>query len=514
MNVPQQILNVVTAPARWGFPIRIGISVGVILTIVTTSLWIIYGFDPRLVNLGNYMSWSRIALLLGLLIAVSLSTWLTIRIWSGGVFFPDRGIDREFAAGIRAMRTRGITPATLPIQLLLGAPSAAESTRFVSRTSSVLRSDSKTDDAASIQWLASSQAITLSPIECGLLNLTLQRLGSISNHASVEPMSDAFDPLLTTLQQVGLENGRPSTSQGRHLLPFIQARPGQVRQTLFTDAEANTARDRLQQVCERLVKVREPLCPLNHLVIRLPASLLLQYPAYASDIARALRSDLELIAHTLRLDATVSVVIEDWQSHPGFVELIRRLGPHAAENLLPGCHCNVESASSQEQLATIADLACADIENHIYEIFQRPDALTHAGNSRLYQLLSDIRVILRPTLTEILVGGIAAREEHAQSCGGLPVSGCFLMATGETPPSLGFAAPFGRHAEAMQERLAWHPRQQTTDRLCRYASRALLAMSLGLLLTFAGMAGRAVIQAATHSPSEYPVEGNVHVFLD
>ena len=96
----------------------------------------------------------------------------------------------------------------------------------------------------------------------------------------------------------------------------------------------------------------------------------------------------------------------------------------------------------------------------------------------------------------------------------LPVSGCFLMATGETPPSLGFAAPFGRHAEMLQERLAWHPRPRRTDRFCRYASRALLAMSFALALTFLGMAGRAAVQTATHAPVEFSVEGNVHVSVD
>ena len=192
----------------------------------------------------------------------------------------------------------------------------------------------------------------------------------------------------------------------------------------------------------------------------------------------------------------------------------QELGPHAAENLMPGCYCNVESRSTPEQLIAIADLACADIEGHIDEIFQRPDALTHAGNSLLYQLLSDVRVILRPTLTSILVGGIAERESRETSNFKLPVSGCFLMATGETPPSLGFAAPFGRHAEMLQERLAWHPRPRRTDRFCRYASRALLAMSFALALTFLGMAGRAVVQTATHAPVEFSVEGNVHVSVD
>ena len=514
MNVPQQILNVITAPTRWGFPIRMGVSIGVILTIVTTSLWIIYGFDPRLVNLGNYMSWTRIALLLVLLVAVSLSTWLTIRIWTGGVFFPDRSIDREFAAGVRAMRTRGILPSSLPINLLIGSPTAEDSTRFVSQTSSVLRSDSKIESAATVQWLASSQAITLSPIDCGLLNLTLKRLETISGKRDPEPNPDAFDPLLTRLRQVGWEPNPMSSSPGSHLLRFIQERPGHIHPTLFTDAEATVARDRLQQVCERLIKVREPLCPVNHLVIRLPATLLLRHPGYADEIARVLRSDLEIIWETLQLDATVSIVIDGWQRHPGFVELIRRLGPHAAENLMPGCYCNVESRSTPEQLIAIADLACADIEGHIDEIFQRPDALTHAGNSLLYQLLSDVRVILRPTLTSILVGGIAERESRETSNFKLPVSGCFLMATGETPPSLGFAAPFGRHAEMLQERLAWHPRPRRTDRFCRYASRALLAMSFALALTFLGMAGRAVVQTATHAPVEFSVEGNVHVSVD
>ncbi|WP_166819889.1 type VI secretion protein IcmF/TssM N-terminal domain-containing protein [Thalassoroseus pseudoceratinae] len=514
MNVPQQILNVITAPARWGFPIRVGISVGVILTIVTTSLWIIYGFDPRFVNLGNYMSWTRIAILIGLLIAVSLSTWLTIRIWSGGVFFPDRAIDREISAGVRAMRSRGITPASLPIHLLLGSPTAEESTRFVSRTNSVLRSDTKADSAATIQWLASSQAITLAPIDCGLLNLTLRRLDSITQTSSGKSSADTFDPLLTTLQQVGWEADASTATSGGHLLSFIQEHPGQALTNLFTDAEASVAQNRLQQVCERLVKVREPLCPINHLVIRLPASILLRHAGYAGEIARALRWDLEQARESLQLDATVSVVLDGWQEHPGFVELIRRLGPHAAESLLPGCHCNVESRSTKTQLASIADLACADIENHIYEIFQRPDALAHAGNSLLYQLLSDIRVILRPTLTEILVGGIAEREDDPDPHTALPVAGCFLMATGETPPALGFAAPFGRHAETLQERLVWHPRQRTTDRVCRFASRTMLAMSLVLAVTFLGIAGRAILQTASHASTDLPVEGNVHVSVD
>ncbi|MCA9071379.1 MAG: hypothetical protein KDA84_20770, partial [Planctomycetaceae bacterium] len=482
MKLPKPTFKMMSFPARLGFPVRVGLCLGLLLIVVTIGIWVAYAFDPRFVNWGNYMTWPRALILSALLIGASVSTWLAVRIWFGGGFCPDRQIDREFTAGIQAMRTRGITPASLPIHVLLGSPSSEKSTQFVSRTNLQLRCDTQTEYPATIQWLASSQAITLSPIDCGLLNLTLKQLDinsqGICSQQAKGKSSEAIDPLLATLQRAGLEPGDSAMLPVGNLLKFISNQPGQAKSKIYSDAEATLAQDRLQQVCERLNKVREPLCPINHLVIRLPAPVLLQHPSYAAEIGRALRYDLELIRETLGLDVAVSVVVEGWQHHPGFVELIRRLGPHAVETLLPGCHCNVESESTSKQLTAIADRACADIENHIYEIFQRPDALTHAGNSRLYQLLSDVRVILRPVLTEILVGGLAQRDSDAGLQRTVPISGCFLMATGETPPFQGFAAPFGKHAESLQERIAWHSRQVRTDRVCRLASRLTLALSL------------------------------------
>ena len=494
------------------------------LVLLLIGIWISYTCSPRHIPWSAYMSWSRGGILAALIIGVAAVAYFTIRTWLSDDR-ADRSIRSIWSAGLQELRHHGLPLDGLPIHLILGAGTGDEADRLI-RSSGVYRFVQQPRGTAEFTFSANPTRLCLNAGGVGRLALARSALADEINRwspdddsrllellpaASTESQGSCpdADGLLLTLQKLGLEPTDGSEDEpaaeddwqsggggGTALKSPPQAPAARaVAQpiTLLKDplearpapqwslAEAAAADRKLIQLASLIRAGRRPLCPVNRILVVVPAALLLSGSPRIADLQRALRRDLEILKETLQVNAPVTVLISGLESHPGFSELIRRAGPQVVQQQTLGQAVEVGSITNPAQMESLAINACGQVEDAIYALLRKDSSLSSPGNLALYRLLCDVRTGIRQSLRDLLVGTFAA-EKAGNSAPGQSVAGCYFCASGTSPQQTGFVEPVLRLQDRAQEELEWFPSALERDALHRLLSRA------GWLAT-AGLAG-------------------------
>ncbi len=244
---------------------------------------------------------------------------------------------------------------------------------------------------------------------------------------------------------------------------------------------------RLEYVCQRLRRERQPVCPCNGVLTLLPFEIIKRGETEGVEVQRAAKADLEILRQVLALRCPIIALVSGMETEPGFRELMRRVGPKRAKQQRFGHRFNVWNPPIPDQIQALAAHACKAFEDFTYMLFQEKDGLTQYGNRKLYSLLCCVRSTLRTRLTNTLVAAYADETTDLYGSGeALLFGGCYFAATGDTEDRQAFVK--GVLVDRLMElhgELDWSDRALKEDR--RFHQLAQAGLLADGLLFFAAI---------------------------
>lgn len=244
---------------------------------------------------------------------------------------------------------------------------------------------------------------------------------------------------------------------------------------------------RLTHVCTLIARDRRPYCPINGLLVMIPAA------ATAGDhdaqqLALLAQRELRIVRDTLEVQCPVLTMVCDLEQLPGGEELLdrfpaaqrhRRLGVELP--LLPADDAPAAARQVEEALSWLCQSLLPSLVYRLLRLdpAQPDDVETSHGNERLYELLDELR-LRQKRIVRILAHGVLGDGPGTWLLGG-----CFLAATGNQPAQQGFVAGVFPQLTEMQSMLSWRPEALATDARLRLWTRlgyAAIAASTLLLV--------------------------------
>lgn len=529
----KQILHILTAPFRMSLPARAAWCFAGCMLLILAGVWIAYAWSPQHVPWAAYMSWPRGFLVVGSIALAAYVVYWTVRLWLAEEPV-NHALRKVWRKGLFDLKQNGLPVDGLPIHLVLGLSSADEGRRLLN-ASGEYRFQHEAQHNEPFSWAASGDRICVNAHAIGLASLAATALDKQAReqHAALPhrrptlsratclaltTADSSTDPLLSALQQAGVEPShdggpvdstfanepaantaspeawqtdqggtatltRPAWQQQATPLAVLDDPDPAAEKPLWSLTEAVAATEDLRQLASLLRNQRRPLCPVNRIVITVPFLLLTENPDKAVVLQRAIRRDLETVQQRLQINAPVCVLVTGVEEHPGFLELIRRVGPDVAREQCLGQSLEVGCPTDRTQLAALANATCAKIEDWIYALLRDPSAVSNPGNTLLYRLLCDVRSRFRGALAEILTGGLAHDAVADTALARQHVAGCYFTATGTQPHDTGFVAAVFQTQDAAQDDIDWLPTALSRETRHRWLARLGWLITGGLVLS-------------------------------
>ncbi|MFO1065047.1 MAG: type VI secretion protein IcmF/TssM N-terminal domain-containing protein [Pirellulales bacterium] len=283
-----------------------------------------------------------------------------------------------------------------------------------------------------------------------LLN-DLERIGNSSDPLGIEP--DQF------------EDWQPDSLSSTE----------QVRQTRLLD-----------DLGRRLKAARRGAAPLNGILVRVATRDLANATSRAGECGRGLRSDLNHLQNTLGLQAPTILMCDQLQADAGFAELIRRVGPQAAEAGVIGRHISVRKPLTSAGASHAAEAALTDLKLAVTDQLRMRRAVLQPTNHRLFQLLLRCRGPLAAALKRFLIETLSEDDSDRAPHEALPAAGIYFSSLGNVEghgpdATRAFARGVWQRLEAQQELLRWTDAERRSERARLICVRAMQLLCAALL---------------------------------
>jgi len=528
--------NVVSSPRRMlglSLPVRSALLLFFGLLIIAIgwiiSIWWLEGTEQ---DWGFLWKWGWIIAIL--IFVIPLIAWYTLKLWLEGEPSPFPDIDRDWEAAQAAMKEQAIDPAETPIFLVLGLPTVEAGTRFFSATNLSLPV-CVPSGPASVHFYANQQAIYVVWTSCvGSL------LGGGASATAAEPVAaggGGYDAMRT--MQVGVDSvgatqssdasGAESTAPfgiGNAPVPSAMpaAAPGGVpgaitgadrhRGTMLVGGsdqpiapvgpspvatseplrlnpgQAGEATAKLSYLCRCLKRLRDPLCPINGVLIATPFKLLADGSQEAvNQLQVAIKADIAALRAATRVRCSVTHIVAGMEEEPGFRELIRRVGADRVATQRFGKGFSLWNLPTPDQLDAVVKHACGAFEDWSYVLFQEEEGLSKRGNRHLYGLLCRIRMNFMGRLTHLVQSVYSIEGDSTSLAGREPLlfSGCYFVANGQTPDRQAFLASVLRKSQDEEEELEWGSEAIAEENRMQAGVRVLLVINGILVMSIIGM---------------------------
>jgi hypothetical protein len=186
----------------------------------------------------------------------------------------------------------------------------------------------------------------------------------------------------------------------------------------------------------------------------------------------------------------VLTLVTGLESEPGFLELARRVGVEQARSTRFGRGFDHWTPPTAENLDALTSHACGAFEDWVYDLFQRPDALSKPGNSKLYTLLCRIRSLVQDRLRSVLIQGMGSDVGQVAG-GGRPnlYGGCYFAATGESSDRQSFVRGVLDKLMQLEEELEWTDQAVRLDASYRRLANFLVVTNGVLVLAILALLG-------------------------
>lgn len=304
--------------------------------------------------------------------------------------------------------------------------------------------------------------------------------------ASPGPASPGVDAIRGTMDLSGFGNpgGPAASATGSGPLG-----PPAPRLDTVTVAVATS---RLAYLCRCIRRVREPLCPVNGILVTTPFQWLAgDDEQAATQMQVALTADLATMRSATRVRCGVTHLISGMEDEPGFRELIRRVGADRVQSQRFGKGVGLWNVPTKNLLDAVVKHACGAFEDWSYLLFREEAGLGKRGNRHLYGLLCRVRSTFTPRLTNLIQSAYAIRTDDAKGSQREPFlfSGCYFAATGTERDSQAFLSSVFRKLQTEEEELEWggeaideENRMQAGVQILLILSGVLIAILVAMLI--------------------------------
>jgi hypothetical protein len=140
------------------------------LLVLVLVVWTVYFLNPIHVPWRHAMSWSRMGTVMALIVVTPLTLYWALRFWliRYQSRFPD--IDRAWNAGVRALRSNGISLRSTPVFIILGCPSPELEQSLMDASGRDFLVRGVPQGPAPMHWYACAEAIYLVCSETGWIS--------------------------------------------------------------------------------------------------------------------------------------------------------------------------------------------------------------------------------------------------------------------------------------------------------------------------------------------------------
>ena len=531
-----QLFRVITTPVRWllalpmwvissprrvmglTLPGRAGVLVFLVLLICAIAAVLAVVWTKDAASILNYLKSWTFLLVVVLIFVIPFVVYYWLKLWLEGDVsrFPD--IDAAWQEGLKALQQNGADLTTMPVFLVIGAPDDRLTKSLFKSTGFEWLIRDTPSGLAPLRWYVTERAIFLACIETGRLG-KLHRLGRSGDgggrrappdaRATIQPSGNVRGTIVAggggvrdtamvseAVQDSSIENDMnmlrgtlvPGGAAGGSRPSGPSSAAPASGSSVLSRQEADLETERLHYVCELLRRARQPVCPLNGILVLLPFDTV-HHVMVAKDIPAAMKSDLETIRQATKLRCPITTLVTGMEQESGFGELIRRVGTSKAKANRFGKGFDVWNAPTAENIDAFSSHACGAFEDWVYNLFRERDGLTKSGNAKLYMLLCKIRSEVRARLRSILLHGLSFDPTEKDDEDRLLLfNGCYFAATGDTDDRQAFVRNVFEKMLDMEEELEWTPDAwREEDRYQRLAQLGLAidgALVLGLIGMF------------------------------
>jgi hypothetical protein len=502
-------------------PMRYALLSVLALLIILTIGIVKFAWDE---NQGEWANYYKIwPIVLCLFIAIPVVVYFAVRLLLQGDVsrFPD--IDFAWKQGVEALKQNGIEIGDTPIFLVIGNPDHSMSARLHQSAQISMNVQQVPEGPAALHWYGNQDGIFLYLTEASCLS----RLASMSKHVKVDsfegkPAVPAGDAAMKTMLADGPSSAAMRTmmsgdaprggSGGEQHIPMVPA-GGAAMETMQADpnlsfsavapslpaaaqsvkrkvalnsTDVNEQGARLEYVCHLLKKSRYPVCPINGLLALIPFHLV--EPA-KDELQSAAQRDLAILNDHLGMRCSLTVMVNEMESEPGFQELVRRVGMENAKRQRFGKGCNLWSPAGINRLKAVSKHACAAFEDWTYMLFKEHDGLRKPGNTKLFSLLCKIRGQFADSLAQVLAHGFGFDEERNADAieHHFLFGGCYFAASGDTEDRQAFVTSVFLKVMDQEAELSWTPKTIEEDDRYKLASNLVAVLGLFGLISLGAM---------------------------
>jgi len=253
--------------------------------------------------------------------------------------------------------------------------------------------------------------------------------------------------------------------------------------------EREEATDRLRLACELLQAVREPLAPINGIIVLMPLAIDRGVDAHAVVLGQAIGEDLATLTLELGIRVPVTMVAAGLEQDPAIQDLVSRLEP--AERLeVSGTAFPPGIVPGVEQLKVAAVNTGGPLTDRIAEMLLDPRRIDHQpANRQLLAMLCRMRLHVVEQVVRVLEQAFAA-DLHGQDRPML--AGCYLAALGSKADRRLFTRGLLDRVVNLQGELDW-----TDDCLSRNVWATRIARSLFGMVAVMAVAIAAIVWLKT-----------------
>lgn len=486
---------------------------GLILFFLVAGCLVYYKWGPSDSLAWDTMTLTRKIIIALLLVIIPIVVYRTVTLWIMGT--APRFVDIEFSwrAGIEAMAKQGLNLKSAPLFMIIGAGSDKLRRNLMAAVGSEFIINGVPDVPAPIHWYVTRDSIYLYVDNASWMNLAARqyRVATQQGKAQQGGPSAGAKPaarraVISTLMPGAGMPGAEESSLGGPSAPDLfstsklpddesvsinpsgptprpasggvrpaylgtlspdhvgPADPGPLSAPRSAPAVARRARPtasaesslqlrRLEAICSKLRLYRQPVCPLNGMLVLLPFDLLQASRADIEEVERALAGDLATSKRELQVRCPVTALVVAMEQERGFCELIRRIGREHAARQRFGQRFDLRRQATVEELRKFSSYACGVFEDWVYTLFRDDKVLSHPGNPSLYNLLCKVRRSFQARLSDVLSKGFGF--DPLVDNEPLLFSGCYFAATGSQAERQAFVSGVLSKLREEQEELEW-----------------------------------------------------------
>ena len=470
----------------WSVPATGAAAVAAFLVSLTIFAAIAYRRDPNSVPWLHAFTFTHVTAIAALLLVIPMIVYGALRLWleADQSQFPD--LNFAWKAGLTALRDGGLDIRTIPVFVIIGSASDQQERALFDAAGLGLRVRGVPEGPAPLHWYANPDAIYLC---CSQASWVSTYASLVEQHAANPLAQSASDATPQTSARTSAslagELTVPSLSDAEYADSPSASRGRQVAEdslAALSKQDASEQLARLQTVCQMLRIQREPLCPINGVMVLLPYETFEAAPQDVEEIERAIYSDLTTLQRTLELRCPVHAVLTGFEKEPGFRELMRRVGIERTVTQRFGNRFDIRSSATSDELSSFCAHVCGTFEDWVYALFREENVLSRPGNSRLFALLCKVRSELSSRLAGILSGGFGHKPGLQPHDLPFLFGGCFFAAIGQTKDQQAFIRGVFDKLEAEQEGVEWTPSALRRDRRTRWLARTAIALNIVLAL--------------------------------